>query len=287
MKITDDCKKCLTEKYSKKCPSTLSAAEKEAFRLVVARIIEENADVSAPEIVEKINEYRLEHFGEVEDYSEIKRFFNTLMLTLENKMRAEVEAADDPLCRAVQYAMGANFIDFGAMGAVDENKLCEILDGSCDIEIDKGVLEDLRADIKKAKNIVFFTDNCGEIVADKVLMSAIKAENPGIHLTAIVRGAPILNDATLEDAEQVGLSLVADSVIGNGNAIAGNVLSRASTEAMDRINESDLLISKGQGNFETLFGCGLNVYYVFMCKCDLFVKRFDVPLYTGLLVKEI
>lgn len=65
MKITDDCKKCLTEKYSKKCPSTLSAAEREAFRLVVARIIEENADVSAPEIVEKINEYRLEHFGEV------------------------------------------------------------------------------------------------------------------------------------------------------------------------------------------------------------------------------
>lgn len=287
MKITDDCKKCLTEKYSKKCPSTLSAAEREEFRLVVARIIEENADVSAPEIVEKINEYRLAHFGEVEDYSEIKKFFNTLMLTLEDKMCAEVDAADDPLCRAMQYAMGGNFIDFGAMGAVDENKLCEILDGSCGIEIDKDVLEELRADIKRAKTIVFFTDNCGEIVADKVLMNAIKGENPDAHLTAIVRGAPILNDATLEDAEQVGLELVADKVIGNGNGIAGNVLPRASSEAMAYINKADLLISKGQGNFETLSGCGLNVYYVFMCKCDLFVNRFNVPLYTGLLKKEI
>lgn len=222
-----------------------------------------------------------------EDYSKIKKFFNTLMLTLENKMREEVRASKDPLCRAMQYAMGGNFIDFGAMGAVDENKLCEILDGSCDIEIDMGVLEELRADIKKAKNIVFFTDNCGEIVADKVLMNAIKGENPDAHLTAIVRGAPILNDATLEDAEQVGLELVADKVIGNGNGIAGNVLSRASSEAMAYINKADLLISKGQGNFETLSGCGLNVYYVFMCKCDLFVNRFNVPLYTGLLKKEI
>ena len=209
MKITNDCKKCLLEKYSVKCPSSLSARDMNEFRVAVARIIEENGAVSAPEIVEKINEYRLRHFGEIEDYSEIKRFFNELMLTFEDKMRAEVEASDDPLCRAVQYAMGANFIDFGAMNDVDQNKLCEILDGSCNIKIDGGVLNSLRADIKKAKNIVFFTDNCGEIVADKVFMRAIKSENPNVRLTVIVRGAPILNDATLDDAEQVGLSLVA------------------------------------------------------------------------------
>ena len=286
MKITNDCKICLAEKYSKKCPNSLSVKEKEAFRLVVDRIIDENSDVSAPEIVEKINEYRLANFGEIEDYSEIKRFFNALMLTYEGKMRSVTDASDDPLCRAIQYAMGGNFIDFGAMNSVDEDKLCEILDSSSSIEIDKAILESLRTDIKSAKNIVFFTDNCGEIVADKVLMSEIKRENPNACLVAILRGAPILNDATLDDAEQVGLSFVADRVMDNGNPVAGNVISRASAEALDEILRADVLIAKGQGNFETLSGCGLNVYYAFMCKCDLFVNRFDVPLYTGLLIKE-
>jgi uncharacterized protein with ATP-grasp and redox domains len=74
--------------------------------------------------------------------------------------------------------------------------------------------------------------------------------------------------------------------MGNGDRLAGTDLTRISPEARAAITEADLIIAKGQGNFETLQGCGLNVYYAFLCKCQFFADRFGVPVYTGMLVRE-
>ena len=104
-------------------------------------------------------------------------------------------------------------------------------------------------------------------------------------MEAIVRGAPVHNDATLEDARQVGLDRLVP-VYHNGTDIAGTCLHRIAAEVKEKLEGADVILAKGQGNFETLRYCRKNVYYVFMCKCEMFARRFDVPLYSGMLVND-
>ncbi|NCB36811.1 MAG: DUF89 family protein, partial [Clostridia bacterium] len=143
----------------------------------------------------------------------------------------------------------------------------------------------LRDNLQSASSVVYLTDNAGEIVLDKLLLRRWKALYPSVSFTALVRGAPTLNDATLEDARATGLTEVVP-VLGNGSALAGTLWSEISEEARTLLSGADLIISKGQANFETLSGCGLNVYYLFLCKCDYFTRRFQVPRLTGMLVNE-
>jgi uncharacterized protein with ATP-grasp and redox domains len=138
----------------------------------------------------------------------------------------------------------------------------------------------------RAKRLVYLTDNCGEIVIDKLMIEQICKINPELHVTVIVRGKEILNDATMEDAIQVGLDQIT-TVTGNGSNIAGTCLDEISEEAKNLIEQADFIISKGQGNFETLQECGLNIYYLFLCKCMMFANRFQVPRFTGMLLNDI
>mgnify|MGYP000048127381 FL=1 len=102
----------------------------------------------------------------------------------------------------------------------------------------------------------------------------------------IVRGKPVLNDATLEDAKYIHMEDVAQKVLGNGTGLPGNVVGAISKESMDEVENADLLISKGQGNYEGLSGCGLNIYYLFLCKCEMFMRRFGVEQFTGIMARE-
>ncbi len=287
MQMNESCEACLYKKYSEKYPESAPCEQVTEYQRQLRKTICENKRLSAPEVVEKINELRFNLFGVTEDYTDIKKYFNKMMLDFEPQLVRDVNNSEDPLKRAVQYAMTGNFIDFGALHSVDSEKLSELLNEANKIQIDECMLSQLREELLSARRLVYLLDNCGEIVTDKVLMRAIRLLNPNLHITAIVRGGPVLNDATAEDAEQVALSDCASEILGNGSAIAGNVLSRLSEEALNALRQADLIISKGQGNYETLCGCGLNIYYIFMCKCPLFVGRFKVPLFSGIITKEV
>ena len=101
-----------------------------------------------------------------------------------------------------------------------------------------------------------------------------------------VRGTDVLNDATLVDAKQVKMDEIAP-VMGNGSGVAGTCLNKISSAALGKIENADVIIAKGQGNFETLRLCGKNIYYIFMCKCNFFAERFGVPQYSGMLVNDL
>jgi uncharacterized protein with ATP-grasp and redox domains len=152
--------------------------------------------------------------------------------------------------------------------------------------VDPAVLAALRGAAASAGRLVLFTDNCGEIVTDKVLLRTLRRLNPALWVTVIVRGVPVVNDATVEDAAQVGMDEVAQRVIGNGCDLPGAVLARISPEALAEVDAADLIISKGQANYEGLAGCGRNIFYIFMCKCELFTNRFKVPRFSGVLTRE-
>ena len=286
MNMTEACVACLSEKYRDKAPAGASPEQRTAYREQVLRVIDENRHLSAPETVELIENVYVSFFGPLAEFTEQKIYFNNIMLALEPHLQKQAESAPDPPKCAVQFAMAGNFIDFGAMKNVEDEQLKRFLESAHSSAVDPAVLEQLRREIVRARRMVFFTDNCGEIVADKVLMRVMRLLNPNLHVTSVVRGAPALNDATAEDAAQVRLSEACDAVLDNGCGIAGTVLSRLPYETALAVQQADFLLSKGQGNFETLSGCGLNLYYIFLCKCPLFVERFGVPRFSGILIRE-
>ena len=286
MKINDNCKNCQLRKNLNAYPAGASPESIDIYQLRVRDILDKCDGISTPQVAEKMYDLRRELFGADKDYSEIKKYYNRLMLSLLPYMEQRVRTAKDPLMMAVQYAMAGNYIDFGAMDSVDENQLKVQLDQAAGIVINTYVLDSFRKDILSAQQMAYFTDNCGEIVTDKLLISVMRNLAPELEVTVIVRSKDAVNDATIEDARQIRMEDAATRVIGNGNGMPGNVISEMSPEAMDAVKRADFLISKGQGNYEGLSGCGLNVYYLFLCKCEAFMKRFDVPQFTGIMAHE-
>lgn len=284
--MNERCSACILVKRLEAWPAGAPAEQVEAYRRGVRAAVTEGAELSSPEVAARIARLYRRLFGPEPDYGDIKRRFNALMLGLEPELQAAVDAAPDPLKRAVQYAMAGNFIDFAALDSVDEARLGQLLRESGDIAVDGAALEALRRESAAARRLVYLTDNCGEIVADKLLLRTLRRLNPRLEATAIVRGEPVVNDATLDDARQVDLAAAANAVIGNGCDLPGTVLSCVSAQARSAIEAADLVIAKGQANYEGLSGCGLNVFYIFMCKCDMFVERFGVPRFSGVLARE-
>ena len=206
-------------------------------------------------------------------------------LAQEQKLKEEIMEAEDPFLAGLQCAVTGNYIDFGAMSDVNEEKLYELLLARPDIRLDQEEVETLRTEIEKAGKLVYITDNAGEIVLDKVFIELLQRWYPDLEIRVIVRGVPVLNDATYMDAEVVGLTKIAQ-VLPNGTDVPGTPLDEISQEALKEVKEADLCIAKGQGNFETLRGCGLNIYYLFLCKCSLFVKKFNVQRFSPVLSNE-
>ena len=208
-----------------------------------------------------------------------------MMLGKEAEIRRKIGEASDPLALALRFAQIGNFIDFGAMDSVDDGKLMEFLEQAETLPLSEDTYAKFTENLKTAKKLVYMTDNCGEVVLDKLLLETIAGIAPHVEKTIIVRGEPVLNDATMEDALQVGIE-ACGKVIPNGTNIAGTYIPWLSAEAKQAMEEADLLISKGQGNFESLHGCGLNIYYLFLCKCQWFMERFGLPQYSGVFINE-
>ena len=278
-RLNPQCISCLLNKH-------LNNLQKTEYMQGILKIIG-NADIStsAPEIVEQINEFKAS-LGETSDFSEIKRYFNELMLSFEKEIEMQIETSKNPLKTALKYAMVGNFIDFGAMDNIQEEKLKENLNNAKSIYINDDEFKKFESEISTAQSIVYLIDNCGEIVLDKLLIKQILRLNSGVKINAIVRGKPVLNDCTIDDAKQVGLYEIVN-VFGNGTGIPGTVLNKISPEAKSLVDSADLIISKGQGNFETLHHCGKNIYYLFLCKCKMFAERFGVDTFTGMFINEM
>lgn len=286
IRLYPECVKCLLSKQLEKCPKDAPLEQKIEYIQKVLKIVAgAPQSTSAPVLVRGMYDLQKEMFGIYADYTEIKSYFNKMMLGLEDRLWLEINNAEDSLKRAIQYAMIGNYIDFAALKNVDEGALLGFLEKASEENVDEKELESLRKEIGTGKEMVYLLDNCGEIVIDKLFMRLIKQMNPRIHITAMVRGGQVMNDATREDAAETKIDKIAD-VIDSGSNIAGISLEDIKEEAKEILDNADLIIAKGQGNFETLHQCGKNIYYVFMCKCAMFMNRFSLPQFTGVLVNE-
>ena len=285
-RLHPECVSCMTKVHLGKCPKDFPEEKKVEYMQKVLKIIAEApAKYGAPVIVRTINQLQDEMFGIKQEYGQIKQHYNALMMQYENQVLEHMAKSQDSVKTGIQYAMIGNYIDFGARITVTDEQLTELLNNPDRFVIDEKQYAELVEDLENAKKMVYLTDNCGEIVMDKLLISKIKEKYPDLELTVLVRGLEVINDATMEDAVQVGLTKMAE-VVPNGSDIAGTWMEEISKEAKAILEEADVIISKGQGNFETLRKCGKNIYYIFLCKCDLFANMFQVPKLTGMLINE-
>lgn len=286
MGLSEDCKACLYRRQQEKIQEQKNEKKKAEYLAKVQLLIDDAGEGdTAPVVTGRISSLHKEYFKCAYSFEDLKRTYNQIMLEKEPSIRQKITESVDPLKTAILYARVGNYIDFGALGSVDDQKLEELLGRALTEELDDREYADFQKEVKSAKTIVYLTDNCGEIVLDKLLMEQIKKRNETCRIIVLVRGESVLNDATIEDAEMVGLTKLAE-VYGNGTGIAGTSLPHINKKAKELIDSAELIISKGQGNFETMNHCGLNVFYLFLCKCSWFVKRFGMQQYQGVFIQD-
>ena len=284
--LSADCMRCLVNRQLRMLDEYDDEENKARYMCEVFGILSNmEKGAAAPVAVRKMDALFKEYFGKIRSFDDVKTKYNALLLSMEDSLMERVRQSDDPLLCALKFSRIGNYIDFGALADVNEKQLYELTDSAPDDYLDPVEYEHFKADISKASKMVFITDNCGEIVFDKLLIRTIVEMFPALSLTVMVRGLPVLNDATREDALLVGIDKYAP-IADNGCSIAGTYMPEISKEAKDLILSADLIIAKGQGNFETMFGCGLNVYYAFLCKCVWFEKRFGMKRLEGIFTNE-
>ena len=217
-------------------------------------------------------------------FKEEKEASNRFALARIGDITARVEAAPDRLYAGLQFALLGNYIDFSALhGQVSFAKLDELLDKAQYLQVEQASYDALKADLQAGKKLLYITDNAGEICFDRVFAEEIARAYPHLEITFCVRGGPSQNDATRADAELAGIPF---PIIDNGNLVAGTELSQLSVEAKTAMDQADVIIAKGQGNTETLYGCGYNIYYAFLVKCIRFQQMFQRPQLTPMLLQE-
>ena len=289
IKFHADCVTCLLNSSLKKIDCVTDEKKRMEYMRRACEIIADNdfVEYSAPIVDSKIIRLRRETLGIVEDYTAEKSEFNQLLLDLYDDLKEKVNASEDKLLTAIQLAMAGNYIDFGTVSDVNAARLMEMLDEAAQRIVDPVEYENLKRDIQAEGEIVYCHDNCGEIVLDKLLIETIKECYPGQKVVSFVRGGNVQNDVTLADAAEVRLAEVSDEVIANGvEDVAGTQLDFLPKDVYERICGAKLVIAKGQGNFETLQGCGLNVYYLFLCKCPRYTTWFGLERFSGVLAND-
>lgn len=213
-----------------------------------------------------------------------KEASNRFVLSRLDQIRRRAQAAPDPVYAGLQFAILGNYLDFSALqGEVSFEELDELLAQAEKLALDPVVYRALCADLARGGKLLYLTDNAGEIGFDRVLADEIHRAYPRIAITFCVRGGPAVNDATRADAAAVGISF---PVIDNGNRIPGTQIDQLGAEARRALDGADVILSKGQGNVETLRGCGRNIYYAFLIKCARFERLFGKPKFTPMLVRE-
>jgi len=248
----------------------LTVAEKNSFTRGMTMLYSKSQEnFSAPCFSRKLHQILKLYSNNPDPYIKVKKQSNDLVLEMYPALKKLLIESENPYETALRLAIAGNIIDFGISNQYD-----------LDATIDKVLKSDfainhsseLKGALSTAKTVLYLGDNSGEIVLDKLFIETIMHPN----LTYVVRGAPVINDATIDDARYVGMDTVAD-VITNGYDAPSTIVDKCSDEFKELFNRADVIISKGQGNLEGLLGkTDKEVYFLLMVKCDVIAEALGV-----------
>jgi uncharacterized protein with ATP-grasp and redox domains len=234
-------------------------------------LIEQASFDQAPARISTLLHRLIRETSGVDPYRRVKAEYNHIALEKLPAVRALVAAGASSgpeggrLAGGVRAAIAGNVIDFGIYDTID---LDRSLREAFRFSLSGTDFQKFSSDLSRAARVLYLCDNAGEIVFDRVLIEILRGM--GKEVTAAVKGVPVINDATMEDAEAAGLPETASAVIHNGNDGIGTLLELCSDEFMAAYRSADLIISKGQANYETLVPVRDDrVYFLFKVKCPV------------------
>jgi len=224
---------------------------------------------SAPEIVREFHRVLKARTGAADPYAAIKQRDLETAIRLLPELKRQLSQKDDRLYWALKAAATGNVLDSAIGLTIDMSRFDAEFEkpfAVCDIGVFQQRLEN-------AKSLMVIGDNTGETVFDGLLLEQF----PGLRLTYAVRSAPVINDATAEEAVASGLDRYAE-IISTGCDIPGVLLEECGGEFLKRFREADIVISKGQGNYETLSECPRDIFFLLKAKCPIMAKVQGVSL---------
>ena len=228
--------------------------------------------------------------GNNDPYLEIKDKSNRLALDVYDDLKKKLSNSEDRLSAAVELAITGNIIDFGVKNTLDvDAEISRIVaeKGSIITSGDRSIfdIEKFIDALSSAETVLFLADNAGEVVFDKILIEEINSLYPKAKIIYAVKDKPIINDALIEDAFYCGIDKVAD-VISSGSDAPGTVLYLCSEEFMKIYSEADVIISKGQGNYEALSDEDRPIYFLLMAKCPVIADDIGCKVGDRILIKK-
>ncbi len=282
MKSSLDCVPCHVRQSldASRAVSDDPALHEQMLKEMLRWTAEMDTDLSPPVLGQRLHRRLREVTGIADPYRAEKDRHNEMVLRLLPGLRERIAVADDPFGLAVKLAIAGNIIDLGVNGEVPDGALRASVEQAL-AEPVHGLVDELRRDIESAEDILYLADNCGEIVFDRLLIEQLPLE----RVTLAVRGLPILNDATMVDARTVGLTELVE-VIDNGTDAPGTILDDCSPAFLRRFQAADLIISKGQGNFESLSDVDAPIYFLFKVKCGVVAEHVGEPVGTHMVARS-
>ncbi|MEN8208042.1 MAG: ARMT1-like domain-containing protein [Candidatus Fermentibacteria bacterium] len=256
--------------------------QKKIMRSCFAFMSKTDLDRSPPEIAEGIGRIVKSMTGIEDPYHEVKLLHTAAALEMLPEMEKIVKSSTDPFEAGLRLAIAGNIIDLGARENVSDDDISSILHKAMNGSLEGADPQQLKAQIEKAESVLYLADNAGETVFDRIFLEQFTSEK----VTVAVRGAPAINDATLADAKAAGLDRVA-RLIDNGSGTPATVLSECSGKFRSIFEKADVIIAKGQGNYESLSSSDANIFFLFRVKCSLVAEHSGFPIGSLVLLKAL
>jgi len=255
--------------------------QEKVLREALCLISEMDLRQSPPAMAQKIHRLLRSLTGVDDPYAEVKTKFNTLALQLYPELKEKIASYDKPLEAAVLLAIAGNIIDFGVGFTVEESNVTSAIKEALTASLDEAALVDFKQSVGRAHKILYIGDNAGEIAFDKLLIEWL----PYQKITFVVKGGPVINDATIQDAKETGLNELVE-VIENGSDAPGTILEDCSDNFRQLFADADLIIAKGQGNYETLSDIEKNIFFLAKAKCPVIARHLNCEIGTMVLRKN-
>ena len=281
MKTEIECVPCFVRQAAEAVAFTAedSARGETLLRKLLREIADAEWQGSPPVMGQRIHRIIRRELACADPYRELKDRMNRAAARLLPGLRETMRAQPDPREAAVRMAIGGNLLDAGAKTQIAPADLPRHMDAIWTRPL-RGESAALFRAAEESRRILYLTDNAGEIFFDRVLIEALPPEK----VTVCVRGAPVINDATMEDAEAAGLPEIVP-VFDNGSDAPGTILDDCSEECRRLFERADLVIAKGQGNYETLSDAAARIFFLLTVKCPVIAGHIGEPA-GSMVVKE-
>ncbi len=217
--------------------------------------------------------------GDPDPYRAAKDHFNQTILKLYPDFKELIRQSLDPVETALRLATGGNGIDMIVDAALERADIGDAVQAFLSIPLPAAVTDDFKSSVRSAQRILYLADNAGEIVLDRLLMEELPMEK----ITFVVKSNPVINDVTMDDARSCGITEIVD-VIDNGADLPGTVPEECSDTFRDRFFGADLVISKGQGNYESLSEVNQNLFFIFKAKCNVITLHLGYEVGSPVLI---